>query len=105
MIAWARFTVALKEEAQNRLIVAPAALSGNPAPSAAHLGYVSHALMGGVDAAGDNVLDLVEADTDAFASALHRHAEQVVKPDVRQRTAIPGKRRTDTTENECLCHH
>jgi len=31
--------------------------------------------MGRVDAAGNDVLDLVEADTDAFAGALHRHAQ------------------------------
>jgi hypothetical protein len=43
---------------------------------------VSHALVGGVDAAGNDVLDLVQADADAFAGALHRHAEQVVEPDV-----------------------
>src|SRR6201993_1381139 len=36
LIAWANWTVALNDEAQNRLIVAPATLSGKPAASAAH---------------------------------------------------------------------
>src|SRR5262249_3495639 len=35
LIACARFTVALSDEPQNRLIVAPATLSGNPAARAA----------------------------------------------------------------------
>src|SRR5258707_8128796 len=36
LIAWATLTVALSDDAQKRLIVAPATLSGKPAASAAH---------------------------------------------------------------------
>ena len=45
-------------------------------------GDIAHALMGRVHTSGHDVFDLVKADPDALTSALHRHAEQVVGPDV-----------------------
>jgi hypothetical protein len=60
--------------------------------------------MGGVDAAGDDVLNLAESDTDALTRALHRHAKQVIDPDMRQRTAIPGKRGANTAQHKRVSH-
>jgi hypothetical protein len=38
--------------------------------------------MGRVHTAGHDVFDLIKADAHAFTRAFHRHAEQLVSPDV-----------------------
>src|SRR6186997_1208871 len=67
LIACAIMAVALSDDPQNLLMVAPAARSGKPAASAAPAGEISHAFMRGVHTSGDDVFDLVAINTDAFA--------------------------------------
>jgi hypothetical protein len=38
--------------------------------------------MGRVDTAGHDVFDLIKADTRALTRAFHRHAEQLIGPDM-----------------------
>ncbi len=74
--------VALSDDPQNLLMVAPAARSGSRRP-ALPSGEISHAFMRGVHTSGDDVFDLVAFNTDAFAGPGQRQPEQVVEPQVR----------------------
>ena len=65
---------------------------------------VAHPLVGRVHAAGDDVLDLIQRHADAFARALHRHAQQIVGPDVRQRAPVPRERGPHPAEDERISH-
>ena len=60
--------------------------------------------MSWVDAASDDIFDLIQPNTHTFARSGHRQPEQIIEPDMRQRTAIPGKWSAHTAEDKRICH-
>jgi hypothetical protein len=49
-------------------------------------GNVAHSFVGYVDAAGDDVFDLLEGYPDVLTGTAHRHPQQIIKPQMRQRS-------------------
>ena len=98
------WTVALTDEPQNRLIVAAATLSGKAGCQSGPSRDVAHSFVGYVDAAGDDVFDLLEGYPDALAGTSHRHAQQIIEPQMRQRSPVARERCPYPAQNKRLSH-
>ena len=70
MTAWLMLIVALTDEPQNRFIVAAATLAGKTRGQCGPSGDIAHSLVSCVDAAGDDVFDLLKY-SDALTGTSH----------------------------------
>ena len=100
MIAWLIWTVALTDEPQNRLIVAAAALSGKPAATAAHRAtspIPSWATL-------TQPATMSSGYPNVFTGTAHRHPQQIIKPQMQQRSPLARERCTRPAKYECISH-
>jgi hypothetical protein len=44
--------------------------------------HVAHSFVGWIDAASDDIFDLIQPNTHAFARSGHRQPEQIIEPDM-----------------------